>query len=113
VGPERDWSAARAKVDDEGRCRCEILGHCQGRLQAAHTIGRQYDVVLGPRGSMYVDPLDIVPLCAYHHRLYDQKRLDLLPYTFLKEQAKAVEHVGIEAARGRLTSGLAPGVKVR
>jgi len=92
---KRDWRAARAKVDQEGRCR--VCGARNG-LQAAHTIGRKYD----DRRTGVVDPRDIVPLCAHDHAAFDQRRLDLLPYLTLDEQARAVEHVGIERARNRL-----------
>jgi hypothetical protein len=49
--------------------------------------------------------LDIVPLCPQHHREYDARTLDLLPYLTLAEQAAAVEHVGIVRALRRLSGG--------
>jgi hypothetical protein len=109
--PERDWRAARAKVEHEGRCR--VCGAKPGRgvsLQAAHTIGRAHDKprsvsgVLGiPEGPLWVDPLDVVPLCAGCHAAFDGRRLDLLPFLTLDEQAAAVRHVGIVSALRRLT----------
>lgn len=92
----RDWKQARAKVDSEGQCRvCE-----NGQdLQAAHTIGRKHDP---PTGK--VRPLDIVPLCVKCHMEYDGRRLNLLPYLSVEEQAAAVEHVGIISALRRLTN---------
>lgn len=98
----RDWDAARAKCEAEGRCR--VCGSPL-RLQAAHTLGRVYDT------SSVVDPDDIVPLCSYRdaglggcHQAYDARRLDLLPYLTHTEQAAAVRHVGIVSALRRLTA---------
>ena len=92
----RDWKDARAKCDAEGGCRvCDRYG-----VEAAHTIGRTYD----PAGGK-VRALDIVPLCPQHHREYDARTLDLLPYLTLAEQAAAVEHVGIVRALRRLSGG--------
>jgi hypothetical protein len=95
----RDWSAAREKVEREGRCR--VCGSRE-RLQAAHVIGRQYDVGL-------VNPHDIVPLCSYRnvgtggcHQAYDRRALDLLPYLSYAEQSAAVAHVGIIGAQRRI-----------
>lgn len=80
----------------EGRCR--VCGATSG-LQAAHTIGRKYD----DRRTGVVAPADVVPLCLEHHQQYDARRLDLLPYLTLEEQARAVLHVGLERARKRLS----------
>lgn len=91
---QRDWSAARGKVDSERGCRvCSSREH----VEAAHTIGRAHD-------GAVVKPSDIVPLCTKHHMLYDAHRLDLLPYLTHEEQASAVGHVGIVSALRRLTS---------
>jgi hypothetical protein len=105
--PRRDWSAARAKVDAEGCCR--VCGSTED-LQAAHTIGRaKQDVeVSGPRGGKVLKVLAdaTVPLCGEHHRLFDSRRLDLLPYLKLPEQLNAVEAAGgIYAANRRLSGG--------
>lgn len=93
MAARRDWSFARAKVDDERCCRvCQSRDH----VEAAHTIGRKYD---GP----IVDSRDIVPLCRTHHTAYDKHELDLLPYLTHEEQTAAVSHVGIVSAMRRLT----------
>ena len=99
----RDWTAARAKVAIERRCR--VCGSDRN-VQAAHVIGRRHDR-MGPDGRIFVDPLEIVPLCLECHDRYDGRahgeRLDLLPYLTLLEQAAAVALVGLEVARKRLT----------
>lgn len=105
--PERDWSDALAKVKAEGRCR--VCGKDRCRLESAHTIGREHDRpkphpdVIASDGPLWVDPRDVVALCAEHHRAFDARELDLLPYLSKDEQASAVAHVGIIAATHRLT----------
>lgn len=95
---ERDWAAARAKVDAEALCRvCKQLS--PARIEAAHIIARA--VVPGPEA---MDPLNIVPLCGECHSQYDRRRLDLLPYLTVDEQAFAVICArGIFAANRRIT----------
>jgi len=102
---ERDWSSALEKKAREGKCR--VCGSTDG-LAAAHTIGREHDAPIGdPSFCVYkVEADDTVPLCRRHHDAYDARQLDLLPYLNNVEQARAVLHVGLEAARKRLTSGL-------
>lgn len=96
MAKRRDWKAARAKCDDEEVCRvCGRYG-----VEAAHTIGRVNDPANGK-----VRPVDVVPLCPEHHREYDARQLNILPYLTYEEQAAAVEHVGIARALRRLTSG--------
>lgn len=100
---ERYWSDARVKVEREGRCRLcpEVYG-----LQAAHTIARAHDErVELEDGScvIYVDPDDIVPLCAQCHSDYDSRRVSILEVLSEDEQAAAVSHVGIFRALHRLT----------
>ena len=91
----RDWSKARAKIDDEGVCRvCESAQ----APQAAHIVGRAYDPSDGK-----VRPVDVVPLCPNCHLEYDGRGLDLLPYLSYEEQAAAVEHLGIVRALHRLS----------
>lgn len=90
----RDWTKAREKCAAEGRCRvCHRLG-----WEAAHVIGRTHDGVV-------VHPDDVVPLCTRCHAAYDLRRLDLLPYLSLAEQARAALHVGLVRALHRTTSG--------
>lgn len=100
----RDWSDARRKVDDEGRCRRCLRSDV--RLEAAHVLGRRYDK---PRveGSttkvLYVHPDSIVPLCTSCHQLYDAHRIGILGSLTPAEQVRAVQDAGsIESARRRL-----------
>lgn len=55
-----------------------------------------------------VDAVDVVPLCLRDdggcHRLYDSRKLDLLPFLSYAEQAAAVKKVGIIAATKRICS---------
>jgi hypothetical protein len=105
--PKRDWTDANAKVEIEGRCR--VCGWEGEGLERAHIMGRRYDqpVHTGTR-TLYVNPLDVLPLCPVfapekcHHR-YDHRELDLLPFLAPEEQTRAVEVAGgIEAARKRV-----------
>lgn len=107
--PKRIWDDARAKVEEEGRCR--ICGRAQD-LEAAHIMGRKYDRPASPGSkTLYVNPESIVPLCgswngsaqaSCHHRV-DAHELDLLGYLTQPEQVQAVMDCGsIETARRRL-----------
>jgi hypothetical protein len=52
------------------------------------------------------DPLDVVALCAEHHRAFDDGNLDLLPYLEPRhrdEVAQCVRHLGLIGALQRLT----------
>lgn len=91
----RDWSAARAKVETEARCR--VCKRSDRGLEAAHVMGRKYDQ---PDGRVLAD--DVVPLCRECHTAYDARRLRLLPYLTLAEQAAAARHVGLERAMLRV-----------
>ena len=98
----RDWTLAIAKVHREHKCRrCG----CTGKLDAAHTIGREYDRAAdGTRnGVLVVNPDDVVPLCVACHTAYDAHQVDLLPFLTQAEQARAVLHVGLMSALARLT----------
>ncbi len=101
---KRDWTAAIAKVQEEGMCR--YCGLSQD-LQAAHVIGREHDPLeIGPRGGemRVVLPEAIVPLCSFHHQVYDVRQLDLLPFLYVDEQAHAVRVAGgITQALRRIT----------
>jgi hypothetical protein len=103
MGPRRDWTAARAKVDAEGRCR---LCGCRDRrkLEAAQpkvtAAGRVLKV-------LYVDPDRVVPACgpfpAGCHGDVEFHRIDLLPHLTTAEQVRAVADAGsIETARVKL-----------
>ena len=111
--PARDWSDARDKVEEEGRCRVclvpdgSLVDGERIRLEAAHAIGREHDEVrIGPRGgeTLYVRRESIVPLCQFCLSQFHAHRLDLLPFLFLPEQIEAVRAAGgIEAANRRLS----------
>ena len=90
----RDWSAARAKCEREGRCR---LCRRPGAVEAAHTIGRKNDDKSG-----VVRPVDIIPLCRSCHQGFDARKLSVLAVMDYEEQAAAVGHVGILRALRRL-----------
>lgn len=113
---KRDWTAAREKVEAEGRCRvCGGGGISRLVLEAAHIIGREHDnhpSIGGPehiygKATLPVMPVRIVPLCRHMrgrgcHPAYDAHELDLLPYLTVEEQAQAVlDAGGIELARRR------------
>ena len=88
---KREWSAAHAKVEREGRCRvCRSLDS----LDPAHVVPRSLG---GEQGD-----LAVIPLCRVCHTAYDSFRLDLIPFLTYEEQAEAVRVVGIERARRRL-----------
>ena len=98
---QRDWTAARAKVDNAPGCRKCGRGH---GLEAAHIVGRKYDRKLDRSGhKRVVDPESVVPLCRDCHTAYDSYRLDLLPYLTNEEQARAALDVGLFAAFRRIT----------
>lgn len=92
---KRDWSKARAKVTEEGRCRS--CGHAQG-LEAAHVVPRSRVTVGGE------DPRNIVPLCGLCHGAQHAGRLELLPLLTREEQSYVVSLVGIAEAFRRTTS---------
>lgn len=114
----RDWTSARAKVEAEGKCRLggRMDDQCQGKLEAAHIIGRDRDLDspngMNPLGhdpnAYFVMPDRIVPLCSVHHRLYDAGDRDLLGRLTAVEEAQAVldssvnNGPGLESARRRL-----------
>jgi hypothetical protein len=106
----RDWSDARRKIEDEGRCRlCSATGI---KIDAAHVLGRRYD---RPRveGSstkvLYVHPDSVIPLCSStpdrvgcHYR-YDAGEVSILAVLTPDEQLRAVTDAGgIELARRRI-----------
>lgn len=96
--PRRLWADARAKVDREGECRLHggRQGECDGRLEAAHVLGRRHDETpiegrehLWERG-WYVAPERVIPLCSLHHRLFDAHQVDVLGRLHLAEELQAV-----------------------
>lgn len=95
--PRRNWKQARAKVEEEGKCR--VCGIQRG-LQAAHLVPRVHDE---KRGSIrFVDPANILPLCPPCHAALDSHELDVLPYLTRQEELHAVAVLGLEQARRRL-----------
>lgn len=91
----RDWSQANHKRE----YGCRICGRHPAEL--AHVIGRINDERHG--NVLTVHPDSVTPLCREHHTAYDARRLDLLPYLTVQEQARAVVDArGIESARRRI-----------
>jgi 5-methylcytosine-specific restriction endonuclease McrA len=86
----RDWTKAREKVEDEGRCRvCKK----SGELDAAHVIPRS-----ASGGVENMEPAGVIPLCRLCHNRQHTAKLDILPYLTLEEQAHAASLVGIASA---------------
>lgn len=108
--PQRDWTDALAKVEEEGCCR--ICKRTDRKLDAAHVLGREHDEPkVGEGGrilqTLYVHPDRIIPACGPFpegcHGDIDMRRINLLPHLTLNEQIQAVRDAGgIEAARIRL-----------
>ncbi len=72
-------------------------------VDLANTIGKARQDVEQEDGSVLVVPDAVVSLCPAHHRLYDSRLLNILPYLTQEEVVNAVESVGgIRAARRRL-----------
>jgi hypothetical protein len=93
--------AQRARVKDQA---CIVFGPagcwCDGPVQPAHLIDRS----LAPAAGDH--PLAVVPLCARHHVLYDDHKLDLSPYLephWRESVAWAVGAVGLFGALKRIT----------
>lgn len=100
---ERYWDGALEKIRREGRCRLcpEVYG-----LQAAHTIARKHDEAVELEDgtlARFVDPDDVIPLCAKCHLDYDARRVNILPVLTPREQSAAVAHIGIVRAYVRFT----------
>ncbi len=94
---KRDWRLASEK-----RAPCRVCGTWP--VDLANTIGKARQDVEQEDGSMLVIPHSVVPLCPAHHRLYDSRLLNILPYLTHEEAINAVESAGeIRAARRRLT----------
>jgi 5-methylcytosine-specific restriction endonuclease McrA len=98
---KRSWTAARAKVEEEGICRACQLAFTG--LQAAHIIPRTR--VKPGEGE---NPLNIVVLCRPCHAAFDEGRLDLLPFLNRDECAYAVQLVGLHEAYRRITNTRGP-----
>lgn len=95
----RSWQAAILKREREGRCR--VCGSPYD-LESAHIIGRKYDEP-DENGVLVVHEDSTVPLCSPHHKAFDARELDLLPYLTIAEQCRAVyEAGGLLSALGRL-----------
>lgn len=104
MGPKRDWS----DVDVDADTPCLLCG-MQGRTERAHVMGRKFDKPKPGRKTLWVNPLDIVPLCgpaldsqSCHYR-YDNGLEGILHRLDTERQIRAVELAGsIESARKRL-----------
>jgi hypothetical protein len=99
--PTRDWTDARAKVEEEGCCRiCKRSGR---KLEAAHILGREHDgpkIGAGgkPLKELHVDPDRIVPLCGPFpegcHGEVHANQVNLVHHLTMPEQLQAVEDAG-------------------
>jgi hypothetical protein len=106
----RDWSLALLKKEEaiESGEGCRVCGTLFN-LQIAHTVGRQYDpTVIGPRGGKLrmVPPQAVVILCGGDHFKYDAFALSILALVTEKEYEYAVQALGEERARRRLSGGI-------
>lgn len=108
----RIWTDARAKVDEAGECRgcgrsVKVLRRMGRSLDAAHTIGREYDHKLSPTEYL-VEPDSVVELCGPQvntgtcHQLYDARKLDLWSKLTRDERLYAVEKIGLRRAKSRI-----------
>lgn len=88
--------AQRNKVLAEGKCRRCGLPDTVAALHPAHVCDRS----LGGCDQ----PECVVPLCPVCHRGYDEGQIDLLPVLDHREQAHAVNHLGIVGALRRITN---------
>ena len=86
----------RNKVQAEGKCRVCGIPDTVTTIDPAHATDRS----IGGCDS----PDCVVPLCRICHDRYDAHDLDLLPFLTKTEQAHSVLHLGIEAARQRITN---------
>lgn len=84
---KRDYTAGRAKVDEEGVCRsCGT----SWQLEAAHLVARAR---IGP--GVGEDPRNILPLCRACHSRFDRQAtpyLDVLPLLTPAEMGFVAEH---------------------
>jgi hypothetical protein len=102
IQPKRDWTDARAKVEQEGCCR--ICKRSDRPLEACHVLGREHDEpkVSKETGEilkeLYVHPDRIFPGCGPFpegcHGDVDMRRINVLPYLTLEEQLQAVKDAG-------------------
>lgn len=97
---KRDWCRAVAKKAREQGCRVCGDGY---NLESAHIIGRSQDEP-DEKGVLIVHEDSTIPLCQKHHKEYDARRFDLLPYLTSSEQARATyEAGGIVSALRRIS----------
>lgn len=102
--PKRDWTDARAKVEEEGCCR--ICKRSDRKLEAAHILGREHDEPKVRQASaggvilkeLYVHPNRVVPLCGPFpegcHGDVEYHRVNLVHVLTLDEQLQAVKDAG-------------------
>jgi hypothetical protein len=110
--PDRDWSLAQTKKEEEGCCR--ICKRTDLPLESAHILGREHDEPkLGADGwplkELLVHPDRIIPACGPFpggcHGAMHRHEVDVLQNLTLEEQLQAVKDAGsIEAAHIRLTA---------
>jgi len=87
--------AQKEKVLREGLRIAPVDGWPTEAIDAAH---------ICPRAIGGCDSEDcIIPLTRHQHRLYDEGKLDILPYLSRAEQSHVVGHLGILSALKRTT----------
>jgi type II secretory ATPase GspE/PulE/Tfp pilus assembly ATPase PilB-like protein len=93
----RDWTQARAKVEEEGRCR-----NCRkfGPVDAAHIIPRSANA--RPEN---MTGAAVIALCRSCHSRQHVGKLDILQLLTLDEQLHAVEAAGGIVSAYRHTTG--------
>ena len=101
--PKRDWS----DVDIDETTPCLVCG-IEGRTTRAHVSGRRFDRPKPGRKTLWVNPLDVVPLCgpvgdsqACHTR-FDAGEIYLLDVLDEPRRLRCAELMGFENARMRL-----------
>jgi hypothetical protein len=104
MGPRRDWSDITIEASDP----CRICG-AEGQTERAHVSGRRFDKPRPGKRIIWVNPLDVIPLCGPAtdsqscHCRFDSGVLDVIGYLTSEEQVRVVENFGsIEQARMRV-----------
>lgn len=87
--PKRGFAASRAQRLKVSNSPCVVCGRRRGdvRIDPAHVIDRS----LGGGD----DPMEVVALCAEHHRRYDEGELSLLEYLEPAYRAELAFAVGL------------------
>lgn len=101
LSPGKGFAVSKAQREHVRGRKCAVTECFREDVDAAHLIGR------GFLPDTTGDPLAVIPLCRPHHRLYDDKKLDLLgdlEPSYRAELAYAVEHAGLIAVLEHVTN---------